>query len=137
MLPPGKLHYIEPKEDTHLAQVDISNIHYSDSDAMWLTVLQQWKAILTNYQSSSFYPLHQMLMNVTLTMVDVTTCVTIPLGATTAHVDQDTHYKKMASLVWVSTVCYCGDVWWKRILMLGLPEYAEREFEFTMFYFNS
>ena len=44
-------------------------------------------------------------MNVTLTMADVTTCVTIPLGATTAHVDQDTHYKKMASLVWVSTVC--------------------------------
>ena len=51
---------------------------------------------------SSSYPPHQTLMNVTLIMADVTTCVTIPLGATTARVDQDTHYKKMASLVWVS-----------------------------------
>ena len=75
----------------------------------------------------SSYPPYQMLMNVTLTMADVTTCVTIPLGATTAHVDQDTHYKKMASLVWVSTVWVSMHVDWKVAIVTGFPLEAMTE----------
>ena len=48
-------------------------------------------------------------MNVTVLMVDVTTCVKTPLEVSTVHVDLDTRYKMMVFPVWVSVMwCFMG-----------------------------
>ena len=75
------------------------------------------------YLSFCSYPIRQTSMNVPVIMVDVATCVTIPLEISTVHVDLDTHYKKTTLLVLVSVMqCYvlCEDWSFRRHLTKDL-----------------